>query len=51
MTKVEGGFIKLEVTKRKIIMYFPIEYKLDAERIFPVVYLHDGDFFYLELCN
>lgn len=47
-SKVEGEFIELEVTERRIIMYLPIEYKLDAERIFPVVFLHDGDFLFRE---
>lgn len=47
-SNLEGEFIELQPMERKISVYLPKEYRLDIERIFPAVFLHDGDFLFRE---
>lgn len=49
MTKVMSGeLITFEHRDRQITVYFPKAYALESERIFPAVFVHDGDFLFKE---
>lgn len=48
---VEGEFLDFEYRDRWITVYLPKEYHLWPERVFPAVFLQDGDFLFKECIN